>query len=172
MSSRIQVNYSGSALAHKEASRCAIISKNASKNARAARARERTNLSGHAINGFVRLVLCGIPYRGLRVASNAFTCTQTNQLPTSLNGQAKTPPGGSTAALCNFSRVTHVTLVCKRTANLSCSQLRLPDNNNPATKTQANNPVETPPFLWESATPRPLPGASVTVYAAPRERNI
>jgi hypothetical protein len=28
--------------------------------------------------------------------------------------------------------------------------LRLPENNNPATKTQANKPVETSLFLWES----------------------
>jgi hypothetical protein len=33
--------------------------------------------------------------------------------------------------------------------DFSRSQLRLPDNNNSATKTQANRPVETPLFLWE-----------------------
>ncbi len=49
------------------------IKERPAKNARAARARERISLSGHAINGFVRLVLCGIPYRGIRVATNAFT---------------------------------------------------------------------------------------------------
>jgi hypothetical protein len=64
---------------------------------------------------------------------------------------------GSTATgrlhccLCNFSRVTHVTQVCKRRQTAPCSPLRLPDNNNPATKTQAKQSVETPTFLWERA---------------------
>lgn len=67
---------------------------------------------------------------------------------------------GSTATgrlhccLCNFSRVTHVTQVCKRRQTAPCSRLRLPENNNPATETQANKPVETSPFLWESTSCR------------------
>ena len=64
---------------------------------------------------------------------------------------------GSTATgrlhccLCNFSRVTQVTQVCKRRQTAPCSRLRLPENTNPATETQAEQPVETSPFLWERA---------------------
>ena len=42
------------------------------------------------------LVLCGIPYRGSGALASP---DPTNQLPTSLIGQAKRPPGGSTAHL-------------------------------------------------------------------------
>ncbi len=47
-------------------------------------------------NGFV---LCGIPYRGLR---GSISPSPANQLPTSPNGQAKRPPGGSTAQIPTF----------------------------------------------------------------------
>jgi len=45
------------------------------------------------------LVLCGIPYRGSGMRRLRISPDPTNQLPTSLIGQAKRPPGGSTAHL-------------------------------------------------------------------------
>jgi hypothetical protein len=55
-----------------------------------------------------------------------------------------------------FENNTHDSRPQPGRPNFSRSQLRLPDNNNPATKTQANKPVETPPFLWERALRRRL----------------
>ena len=50
-----------------------------------------------------------------------------------------------------FENNTHYSRSQPDRPNFSRSQLRLPDNNNPATKTQAKMPVETPTFLWERA---------------------
>jgi hypothetical protein len=81
----------------------------------------------------------------------------TNQLPTSLIGQAIRPPGGSTAYLlpyCNFSRVAQTTLLCNSQPSeflVSCDLLRIStdhEKHNPA------GPVKNSGLLWERALHR------------------
>jgi hypothetical protein len=87
------------------------IKERPAKNTRAARARERISLSGHAINGFVRLVLCGIPYRGLRVATKRFHLYPNEPASHFPQRAGSTATGRLHCCLCNFSRITHMTLV-------------------------------------------------------------
>ena len=132
LSSRIRVNFLGSRLTHQWA--------RTAQNSQRTPAKMLVPLGrakGFPLRVMQSMVLFGLssagfPTGGSGLRQTLSTCTQTNQLPTSLNGQAIQPPGGSTAALCNFSRVTHVTQVCKRRQTAPCSRLRLPENNNPA----------------------------------------
>jgi hypothetical protein len=65
-----------------------------------------------------------------------------------------------------FENNTHYSRSQPDRPNFSRSQLRLPDNNNPATKTQANKPVETSLFLWE----RPLQGLQFPGFSSNSSR--
>jgi hypothetical protein len=74
----------------------------------AAKARERTYLSGH-YNG---LFSAGFP-TGIRGAIFAASSDPKNCLLTSLSGQAlNRPPEGSTALYCNFLRLAQAILIC------------------------------------------------------------
>ena len=96
------------------------------------------------------LVLCGIPYRGSDCAANAASTDPTNQLPTSLVGQATRPPG-TPLLICNFLRVAQATSRCNsRSDRVFRAESRLVENINHAVSVQASGAVETTHILWET----------------------
>jgi hypothetical protein len=79
----------------------------------------------------------------------------TNQLPTSLYGQAQQATGRLHCSYCNFSRVAQATPFLQATT-LYNRRKQLTENSNPTAETQAATPVGKPLLLWESRCTRPL----------------
>ena len=115
------------------------------------------------------LVLCGIPYRDQGCDISAASADPTNQLPTSLTGQApKRPPGGSTAHNSNFFESTTGYPRLQPATDRKCLTcgylLRLAENTNQPAETQPRQPCEKPIKSVGKAprAPDPTPASSAS----------
>ena len=101
------------------------------------------------------LFSAGFP-TGVQGCVTAASTDPTNQLPTSHLGQAKWPPGSSTAHLQLFESSIGFSHLQLATGSCRDRQLRLAENINAPASAQADSPVGKASILWEKHLPKSL----------------
>ncbi len=118
------------------------------------------------------LVLCGIPYRDQGCDTSAASTDPTNQLPTSLTGQAQKATGRlHCSQLQLFESTTGhspLQLATDRKSLTCVSLLRLPEHTNPSPGTQPRPPCEkalkSVGKVLRTAGPKRAPGAQDVTF--------